>query len=126
MIALTTTIALAAADGPTPAIIAEPDGAPRGGVVVVIQEAFGLTGHIERVATALAEAGYLAVAPRCSIARGRRCSGTTTSPPSARSPTGASPPPAERSSGSAWGAAWRAPPRLDSSSAPPSPSTAAE
>lgn len=62
MTALTTTIALPAADGPTPAIIAEPDGAPRGGVVV-IQEAFGLTGHIERVATALAEGGYLAVAP---------------------------------------------------------------
>ena len=39
-----------------------PNGSVRGGVVV-IQEAFGLTGHIRRVTEALAEAGYLAVAP---------------------------------------------------------------
>ena len=57
-----TTIALDTSDGPMPTIVAEPDGDPHGGVVV-IQEAFGLTGHIERVTAALAEAGYLAVAP---------------------------------------------------------------
>lgn len=56
------TIALATSDGPMPTIVAEPDGVPRGGVVV-IQEAFGLTGHIKRVTAALAGAGFLAVAP---------------------------------------------------------------
>lgn len=49
-------------DGPMDIIVATPTGAPRGGVVVV-QEAFGLTGHIQRVAEALADAGYLAIAP---------------------------------------------------------------
>jgi carboxymethylenebutenolidase len=42
--------------------VSHPTGAPRGGVVVV-QEAFGLTGHIHRVADALAAAGFLALAP---------------------------------------------------------------
>jgi carboxymethylenebutenolidase len=58
----TSTIALDTPDGPMPAFLAEPDGPSSGGVVVV-QEAFGLTGHIERVATSLAGAGYTAVAP---------------------------------------------------------------
>ena len=49
-------------DGPVPALLAQPTTDPRGGVVVV-QEAFGLTGHIEQVARDLATAGYLAVAP---------------------------------------------------------------
>jgi len=49
-------------DGPMHAFVSAPDGVPRGGVVVV-QEAFGLTGHIRRVCEALADAGYLAVAP---------------------------------------------------------------
>lgn len=53
---------LQTADGLMDVIIARPVDEPRGGVVVV-QEAFGLTGHIERVAQAVAEAGYLAVAP---------------------------------------------------------------
>ena len=53
---------LTTADGPMAAIVAAPIGAPRGGVVVV-QEAFGLTGHIRRVTEAVAEAGYLAIAP---------------------------------------------------------------
>jgi carboxymethylenebutenolidase len=39
-----------------------PEGAPRGGVVVV-QEIFGVNGHIRSVAHRLAAAGYLAVAP---------------------------------------------------------------
>jgi carboxymethylenebutenolidase len=58
----TTTVTLPTADGPMPTVLAVPDGEPRGGVVVV-QEAFGLTGHIERVTAALADAGHLAVAP---------------------------------------------------------------
>ena len=58
----TSTITLDTPDGPMPAFLTEPDGPPIGGVVV-IQEAFGLTGHIERVTTALADAGYTAVAP---------------------------------------------------------------
>lgn len=45
-----------------PAAVAEPGGAPRGGVVVV-QEAFGLTPHIVDVTRRLADAGWLAVAP---------------------------------------------------------------
>lgn len=49
-------------DGPMDIIVATPTTAPIGGVVVV-QEAFGLTGHIQRVAEALADAGYLAIAP---------------------------------------------------------------
>jgi len=50
------------ADGPMNVIVSTPLGEVRGGVVVV-QEAFGLTGHIERVCEAVADAGYLAVAP---------------------------------------------------------------
>ena len=53
---------LQTADGPMEVIHASPAEAPRGGVVVV-QEAFGLTGHIERVTIAAAEAGYMAIAP---------------------------------------------------------------
>jgi carboxymethylenebutenolidase len=40
----------------------EPDGAARG-AVVVIQEAFGMTDHIQDVCRRLADAGYRAVAP---------------------------------------------------------------
>lgn len=53
---------LSTADGPMEVIRSAPTDPPKGGVVVV-QEAFGLTGHIERVTIAVAEAGYLAVAP---------------------------------------------------------------
>jgi carboxymethylenebutenolidase len=49
-------------DGPMDVIVSATTGSVRGGVVVV-QEAFGLTGHIERVTEALADAGYLAIAP---------------------------------------------------------------
>lgn len=49
-------------DGAMPTYRARPDGDARGGVLVV-QEAFGLTGYIESVADRLAEAGWYAVAP---------------------------------------------------------------
>jgi carboxymethylenebutenolidase len=55
-------ITIETADGPMSAFLAVPDGEPRGGVVVV-QEAFGLTGHIHRVTEALADDGWLAIAP---------------------------------------------------------------
>lgn len=40
----------------------EPDGKARG-AVIVIQEAFGITGHIQNVCQRIADEGYLAVAP---------------------------------------------------------------
>ena len=59
---------------------ADPDGEPRG-AVVVIQEAFGVNPHIEDVTRRFAAAGYHAVAPdmfhRTGPRRGRRR--TTTS-----------------------------------------------
>jgi carboxymethylenebutenolidase len=58
----TDTIQLDTPDGPMDAYRVIPAGEARGGVVVV-QEAFGLTGHIHRVAEALGEAGFVAVAP---------------------------------------------------------------
>jgi carboxymethylenebutenolidase len=54
---------LRAADGHTfTSYLARPDGLARGGIVVV-QEIFGVTGHIERVADQFAAEGYLAIAP---------------------------------------------------------------
>lgn len=58
----TDTLQLDTPDGPMDLYRAIPDGDARGGVVVV-QEAFGLTGHIHRVADALAAEGFVAVAP---------------------------------------------------------------
>lgn len=56
-------ITLTAADGHSfSAYRAEPEGAPRGGIVVV-QEIFGVNSHIREVADGYAAAGYLAVAP---------------------------------------------------------------
>jgi carboxymethylenebutenolidase len=56
-------IRLTAADGFTfDAYQAAPEGDARGGIVV-IQEIFGVNGHIRDVADAYAAAGYLAVAP---------------------------------------------------------------
>jgi carboxymethylenebutenolidase len=49
-------------DGPMPAFVAEPDAEPRGAVVVV-QEAFGVTTHIEDIARRLAAEGFCALAP---------------------------------------------------------------
>jgi len=46
----------------TPLSIHEPDGPPKGGIVV-IQEAFGVNDHIEDVARRFAAEGWLAVAP---------------------------------------------------------------
>jgi len=55
-------ITLETVDGPMPAHVARPAGPPRGGIVVV-QEAFGVTTHIEDLTHRLAEVGWLAVAP---------------------------------------------------------------
>jgi len=49
-------------DGPMPAYEAAPEGGARGGVLV-IQEAFGVTSHIETIADRLASAGWTALAP---------------------------------------------------------------
>jgi carboxymethylenebutenolidase len=57
------TITLTAADGfQFPAYVAEPEGTPRG-AIVVLQEIFGVNSHIRAVADGYASAGYLAVAP---------------------------------------------------------------
>ena len=48
--------------GAFPGVSAAPAGSPAGGIVV-LQEAYGLTGHIRSVCGRLADAGYLAVAP---------------------------------------------------------------
>lgn len=56
-------IDLTAKDGFTfPAYVAEPQGTPRG-AVVVLQEIFGVNSHIRSVADGYAADGYLAVAP---------------------------------------------------------------
>jgi carboxymethylenebutenolidase len=57
-----TQITIDTADGPMPAFEATPDGDAKGAIVVV-QEAFGVTTHIEDIARRLAEAGWRAVAP---------------------------------------------------------------
>jgi carboxymethylenebutenolidase len=58
-----TTIQLTAADGHTlDAYKAEPDGTPRGGIVVV-QEIFGVNIHIREVCDGFAADGYTALAP---------------------------------------------------------------
>jgi carboxymethylenebutenolidase len=57
------TIRLQAKDGHAlDAYLAEPHGIPRGGLVVV-QEVFGVTDHIKRVADQYAAQGYRAIAP---------------------------------------------------------------
>jgi carboxymethylenebutenolidase len=55
-------ITLATGDGDMPAYLATPAGDARGAIVVV-QEAFGVTSHIESICRRLADAGYVAVAP---------------------------------------------------------------
>jgi carboxymethylenebutenolidase len=55
-------ITLTTADGDMPASVATPSGTARGGVVVV-QEAFGVTSHIDSICDRLAAAGYVAIAP---------------------------------------------------------------
>jgi carboxymethylenebutenolidase len=49
-------------DGPMPAFEAAPGGPAQGGVLV-LQEAFGLTGHIRSICGRLADAGWHAIAP---------------------------------------------------------------
>src|SRR5215217_2751091 len=57
------TVRLRAADGFEPsAYVARPAGAPKG-ALVLIQEIFGVNGHIRRVAEGFAADGYLAIAP---------------------------------------------------------------
>ncbi len=58
----TETLSLTTPDGPMPAYAATPDG-EAGGAVLVVQEAFGITAHIESICRRLADAGYAAVAP---------------------------------------------------------------
>jgi dienelactone hydrolase len=55
------TVALATDDGPMPCYQARPDGAAKGGVIVV-QEAFGVNSHIKDVARRFAAAGWDTVA----------------------------------------------------------------
>jgi len=57
-----TTIRIPTSDGPMDLYVAEPVGATRGAVVVV-QEAFGVTTHIQHVCDVIAERGWLTVAP---------------------------------------------------------------
>jgi carboxymethylenebutenolidase len=58
-----TNIELTAGDGHSlDAYKAEPEGTPKGGVVV-IQEIFGVNQHIKKVADEFAKNGYLAIAP---------------------------------------------------------------
>lgn len=56
------TVTLTTTDGEFDCYLAEPEGTPRA-AIVLIQEAFGLTAHIERCCDRLAEAGYLTIAP---------------------------------------------------------------
>ena len=57
-------IRLTASDGhQLEAYKAVPEGAPKAGGVVVVQEIFGVNGHIRSVCDRYAAAGYLAVAP---------------------------------------------------------------
>jgi carboxymethylenebutenolidase len=55
-------ISIETTDGPMPAFVASPAGEAKGGILVV-QEAFGVTTHIEDVARRLAADGWHAVAP---------------------------------------------------------------
>lgn len=55
-------VVLATPDGPMALSTARPDGAARG-AVIVLQEAFGVNGHIRSICERLADAGYHAVAP---------------------------------------------------------------
>jgi carboxymethylenebutenolidase len=67
-----TDVTLQTTDGPMRAFVAQPAGAPRGAVIVV-QEAFGVNGHIEDVTRRLADAGYYAIAPDLFHRSGAGC-----------------------------------------------------
>ena len=55
-------VTVTTADGPMEVYVARPAGEATG-AVIIIQEAFGVTPHIEDVANRYAAEGYLAVAP---------------------------------------------------------------
>ncbi|GAA4805596.1 dienelactone hydrolase family protein [Tomitella cavernea] len=55
--------------GGTPHTVAQPNGAPRAGIVVV-QEAWGVTGYIEWLLRVFADVGYVAAAPHLYHRRG--------------------------------------------------------
>jgi carboxymethylenebutenolidase len=59
---MATTVSVATGDGAMELYDVEPDGAPRG-AVIVLQEAFGVNDHIEDVTRRFAQAGYRSVAP---------------------------------------------------------------
>jgi len=72
-----TNIELTTADGHTlGAYKAEPEGTPKGGVVV-IQEIFGVNQHIKNVTDEFAKNGYVAIARLCSTASKRVLSWAT-------------------------------------------------
>ena len=56
-------VQLGGSGAPMPGTFAVPDGYPPGPAVVVVQEWWGLTGHIEMVTQRFAAAGFAAVAP---------------------------------------------------------------
>jgi carboxymethylenebutenolidase len=58
----TTSVTIKTADGDMPAASSAPDGEGKG-AIVVFQEAFGITGHIEAITRRLADAGYVSLAP---------------------------------------------------------------
>ncbi|HEY4378443.1 MAG TPA: dienelactone hydrolase family protein [Acidimicrobiales bacterium] len=58
----TSTVTVDSPDGAVPVFEATPDGASKGAVLVV-QEAFGITSHIESVCTRFADDGWTAAAP---------------------------------------------------------------
>jgi dienelactone hydrolase len=64
-------VTLETTDGPMRAYVARP-AEPRGAVIVV-QEAFGVNGHIEDVTRRLADAGYYAIAPDLFHRSGTGC-----------------------------------------------------
>lgn len=59
---MATTISVATGGGQMDVYDVEPEGAPRG-AVIVLQEAFGVNDHIEDVTRRMARAGYRSVAP---------------------------------------------------------------
>src|ERR1022692_364502 len=59
---MATTVNVATGNGDMELYDAEPEGTPRG-AVIVLQEAFGVNHHIEDVTRRFAQAGYRAIAP---------------------------------------------------------------
>lgn len=57
------TVCFNTADGPMNAFRVTPDGVGRGPALLVLQEAFGVNGHIKNICRRLAAHGYVALAP---------------------------------------------------------------